>query len=334
MYASRKEKLHWKKKADVVQVQNMVKPLVSICVPTYNSARYLLPCLDSIVAQTYDNIEVIFSDNASKDDTVAILQDYVNLHGHALSLNAANIGAGANFNKLVGLAKGEYIAIYHADDVYRDTIVEESVKVLQNNPSVGLVGTMGTVIDSDGKFQYDIQLHNEIKSLNKAVYTFDEALVGAIRNMFVTPTIMVRAKAYQELGDFDYKKYKSACDYEMWLRIARKYQVAVIDKKLINYRIHEGQGSEHEVRKNIEIPDILWVLKEYRQFVNDKKISKCCDNIVDNWIFKAAKKQNRLGYYSKSTETLQLLNLKKYWFPKYMYKALNMMHLSPKKRKL
>jgi len=309
-------------------------PLVSIGIPTFNSARYLRQCLDSVALQRYKNIEVILSDNASTDDTNDILRDYVNRYGYRLYLNETNIGAGANFNRLISLAKGEYIAIYHADDVYHEAIVEESVKVLQNDLTIGLVGSMGSVIDSNGKFNYDIQLHDELRSLNKTVYSFDEALLGAIRNMFVTPTIMVRAKAYQELGDFDYKKYKSACDYEMWLRIARKYQVAVIDKKLINYRIHEGQGSEHEVRKNIEIPDILWVLKEYRQFVNDKMISKCCDNIVDNWIFKAAKKQNRLGYYSKSTETLQLLNLKKYWFPKYMYKALNMMRLSPKKRKL
>ena len=312
----------------------MVKPLVSICVPTYNSARYLRPCLDSIVAQTYRNVEVIFSDNASTDETISILQEYVQRYGLALSQNTANIGAGANFNKLIGLARGEYIALYHADDVYAKTIVEDSVHALNNDASIGLVGTLGTVIDRGGKFQYDIQLHEEIRELNKTVYSFDEALLGAIRNMFVTPTIMVRAKAYQELGGFDQQKYKSACDYEMWLRIARKYRVAIIDKNLINYRIHEGQGSEQEVRRNIEVPDILWVLKEYRQFVSDRTFGAYCDRIISKGLFKAAKKQNYLGNFVKSQETLQQLSAKEYWLPKLLYKSLNKLHLSAKKRSL
>jgi hypothetical protein len=232
------------------------------------------------------------------------------------------------------LAHGEYIALYHADDVYAKTIVEESVHALNNDASLGLVGTMGTVINSDGKHQYDLQLHDEIKNLTKSVYSFDEALLGAIRNMFVTPTIMVRAKAYRELGSFDYQQYKSACDYEMWLRIARKYQVAIIDKKLINYRIHENQGSEQEVRKNIEVPDILWVLKEYRQYVSDSAFGAYCDRIINKGLFKAAKKQNYLGHFAKSRETLQLLSAKEYWLPKYIYMVMNTLRLSAKKRSL
>lgn len=310
------------------------KPLVSICIPTYNSARYLRQCLESIVAQTYDNIEVIFSDNASTDETTTLLEEYTEQYGYALSRNAVNIGAGANFNKLIGMARGEYVVLYHADDIYAKTIVEDSVQALNNDASVGLVGTLGTVIDHDGKYQYDIQLHDEVRRLKKNVYSYDEALLGAIRNMFVTPTIMVRAKAYQQLGGFDQQKYKSACDYEMWLRIARNYPVAVIDKKLIQYRIHEGQGSEQEVRKNIEVPDILWVLKEYRQFVNNGKFGASCDRIINKGLFKAAKKQNYLGHFKKSRETLQLLNAGAYWPLKQLYIFLNMLHLSAKKKSL
>ncbi len=309
------------------------EPLVSLCIPTYNSARYLKQCLNSITSQTYSNLEIIFSDNASTDETRSIIKDYEAI-GNATVHNSYNIGAGANFNKLINQAKGDYIAIYHADDVYHDTIVEESVKVLQNDQSIGLVGAMGTVIDQNGNFKNDMELHDEIRSLKKNVYSFDEALLGAIRNMFVTPTVMVRAKAYQEVGVFDQQKYKSACDYEMWLRIARRYKVAIIDKKLINYRIHEGQGSEQEVRKNIEVPDILWVLKEYRQYVSDGNFSAYCDRFIDKGLFKAAKKQNYLGLFSKSQETLQLLSANKYLFPKYLYMALNMLRLSARKRSI
>jgi len=310
------------------------KSLVSICIPTYNSERYLRQCLDSIASQSYKDVEVIISDNASTDDTVCIINEYVNKAGFKLNVNPVNIGAGANFNKLISMARGEYVAIYHADDIYHETIAEESVNLLRKDPLVGLVGTMGSVIDQDGNYQYDIQLHDEIKRLNTSVYSFDESLLGAIRNMFVTPTVMVRSKAYQDVGGFDQQKYKSACDYEMWLRIARKYQVAVIDKKLIQYRVHEGQGSEQEVRRNIEAPDILWVLKEYRRYVSNEQFGAYCDTFINKGLFKTAKKQNYLGYFTKSQETLQLLNAGTYCFPKYLFKILNMLHCSAKRRSL
>src|SRR3990170_7727880 len=114
---------------DIGKVDNN-KSLVSICIPTYNSARYLRQCLDSIASQTYKNVEVIISDNASTDDTVSIINEYMNKYGFKLNINPVNIGACANFNKLISLARGKYIAIYHADDVYEQTIVEESVRVL------------------------------------------------------------------------------------------------------------------------------------------------------------------------------------------------------------
>jgi len=183
------------------------KSLVSICIPTYNSARYLKQCLDSIAAQTYKHVEVIISDNASTDDTVSIISEYVNRYGFKLNINPVNIGAGENFNKLISLAKGKYIAIYHADDVYDDTIVEESVGVLDENETVGLAGTMGNIMNEDGELFNTMRLPRHLKKLSKMIYTFDEALSGIVKRgwFFVTPSIMVRKKVYDELGVFDTK---------------------------------------------------------------------------------------------------------------------------------
>jgi glycosyltransferase involved in cell wall biosynthesis len=297
-------------------------PLVSIGIPTYNSVCYLRSCLDSIVSQTYRNIEIIFSDNASTDGTAC-----------KLSVNEINIGAGANFNKLINMAQGEFIAIYHADDVYDKNIVEDCVRVLSKNATVGFVGTMGTIINSEGNLLRDIELHDEIKKMNKEFYAFDEAVLCALRNGFVTPSIMVRKKVYQEFGAFDQQKYKSACDYEMWLRIARRYKVAILDKKCISYRIHENQGSEMEVRKNVDVPDIIGVLKEYRNFMTDATYKRYCNSIIDKWLIKAAKKQNALGYYGKSNETLNFVESRRYRISGLIIRLLNAMQKSVKKRK-
>jgi glycosyltransferase involved in cell wall biosynthesis len=282
------------------------------------------------VRQSYRNIEIILSDNSSTDDTPAILHEYARKYDCKLIENETNIGAGANFNRLISLAQGEFIAIYHADDVYDENIVKESIGMLMEKPSIGLVGTMGTIIGCDGEYLRDLAMHSEIRRLGSLIFTFDEAMLCAMRNCFVTPSIMVRKSVYQEVGGFDQSKYKSACDYEMWLRIALKYNVAFIDKKLIQYRLHEGQGSEAEVRRNLEVPDIIWVLKEYSRFLKTNAMQRYCNALIDKWLYKAAKKQNRGRLYAKSNETLKLIKSKRYIAMKIILLVFNNVRFSLK----
>jgi glycosyltransferase involved in cell wall biosynthesis len=285
------------------------QPLVTIGVPTYNSAAYLRESLDSILAQTYPNCEIIVSDNASQDGTVAILREYAGRSGIRLLLNSDNAGAGGNFNRMVEAARGEYVAIYHSDDTYRPTIVEESVRRLNADPAIGLVGTMADVIDSRGTIQYGYELHDAIRRLNRQVFDFDDALLGVLtgsRNkiFFVTPSIMVRRKAYQELGLFDQPTYSSSVDTEMWLRIATRYRVAILDKRLMSYRVHETQGSQLEVRKNVQIPDIFKVITDYRHHISRRDLNAYCGRALDRTLLKTALKQNCIRQFGTSSMTL------------------------------
>jgi glycosyltransferase involved in cell wall biosynthesis len=312
--------------------------LVSICIPTYNSKKFLRQCLDSIVAQTYKNVEVIVSDNASQDDTVSIIRDYVERNGFKLHINSANIGAGKNFNKLIGLATGKYVAIYHADDVYESTIVEEAVRLLESDETIGLVGTMGNVMNEQGVLFNTMQLPKHLRKLNKTVYTFDEALSGLVKRgwFFVTPSIMVRKKIYDELGVFDAQGFVSAGDYAFWLKIAHQYKVGIIDKKLINYRVHKNQGTEREVRRNLEVADIVLVLRKYKELTSNIKIKKWCENCINANIITAARRQNYYGMYAKSNETLATMKSKhlSFLFQKYGIRLFNILKTSLKKRTL
>lgn len=219
----------------------MRSPLVSICVPTYNSARYLRESLDSIVAQTYDNLEVIISDNASNDDSVSIAKEYGAKYGFTVLVNEENLGAFGNWNQLLALSHGEYVAIYHSDDIYGPTMVEESVALLERQPQVGLVGTLAMVIDGTGKERYPFQLPAGVTP--EAPCGFAEvfrAVLGHVgdRTFLVTPSVMVRRRLYRELGSFDTSgRFGSAGDYEMWLRVARRYPLAIIPQPLMRYQI-------------------------------------------------------------------------------------------------
>lgn len=290
----------------------MHMPLVSICVPTWNSALYLRESLDSILAQDYPDFEVIVSDNASQDDTLAILEEYEQEGRIRLHRNQQNIGAGANFNLLVRLARGEFVAIYHSDDIYDPDIVSASVAFLQSHPETGLVGTMARVISSDGAFRYDYRLPEPLARLGRTTFNRDESILGTTllsgnRIFLVTPSVMVRRAAYDEFGGFDQATYAAAVDYEMWLRIAARYKIGVIDRPLMKYRIHDKQGSQHEVRTNIRVPDSARLIEAYRSKITDPAVARACSRYLERTLFKTALKQNDAGCFEQSSETIASL---------------------------
>ena len=281
------------------------EPLVSICIPTYNSARYLRQSLDSVVVQTYRPVEVIIADNASTDDTVAIAREYAAKFGFRLVESAVNLGPFNNWNRLVSLAQGKYIAIYHSDDVYDGQIVAASVQVLEQNPAVALVGTLAQVIDGADNDLFSYEFPAIIQTLSKGSYCYDEVLSailgsGEERIFLVTPSLMVRADAYQEAGPFDEEKYRSSGDYEMWLRIARRHKVAVIDRPLMRYRVHDQQGSEAERQKRLQSPDLIRVLEEYGSYATATAVQKQCKRFVARRQLAVAIKLNRSGRFTES----------------------------------
>lgn len=287
-------------------------PKVTIGIPTYNSENYLRASLDSIASQTYKDIEVIISDNLSTDRTCEIAREYVEKYGWTLNVNEENIGAAGNFNKLIELSRGEFVAIYHADDIYEPTIVEESIARFESDPEIGLVGTMSKKIDKSSHYVETFSLTRCFAKQGKSVFSFDDAMLGIMKScqleiFYFTPSVMVRKKAYDEVGVFDIgdSPYKSARDYEMWLRIARRYKTAIINKPLMNYRIHENQGSEKEIRQNMEIPDLYNVLEVYVNYISDASLKKYVQSKMNQIIFNKAKGNNRKRNFAKSLEMMQ-----------------------------
>lgn len=306
-------------------------PLVSICVPVYNNARYLRECLDSIAAQTYENIEVLIGDDGSTDETATVAQEYHARYGYRVYRNPSNRGAAAVSTTLVQMARGSYIAVYHSDDRYEKTIVEDSVKVLESDANVGLVGTMATIITSEGEASGEFRLHNALRTSGKKSYAFDDVMLGVLKNgghdiIIVTPSVMARKDCYRELGTYS-EKYKDIYDYEMWLRIATRYRVAILDKKLMQYRMHENQISQKQTNRNTDVRNIVWVIRDYRQFIADGKLRKYCDDVLDTWFFRTAKKQNYRRLFSKSNETMQYIESGKYIILKMLLKGLNRMQV-------
>jgi glycosyltransferase involved in cell wall biosynthesis len=142
-------------------------PRVSIGMPIYNAERYLAAALDSLLAQTYDDFELVICDNASTDSTQAICEQYAardtRIHYHR---NAANVGAAANFNRCFELATGEFFKWSAHDDLCEPTFLKQCVDILDAEPGCVLAYPRARIIDADGQTleDYDHKLPTDSQS--------------------------------------------------------------------------------------------------------------------------------------------------------------------------
>jgi Glycosyl transferase family 2 len=236
-------------------------PLVSIVVPSYNCAATLRQSLGSIVAQTYPRTEVLVMEDGSTDATAAIADEFSDRA--SIIRQPRNRGQFANVNDGIERARGEYIAVYHADDVYSPRIVEREVEFLQAHPDVGAVFASDIFIDASGRELGRLALPPGVRAGISLDYA---AVLNALlthKNRFLRgPSGLVRREVYQTVGYFD-PSYGIASDLEMWLRIARRYPLAVLDEHLFSYRRGHGSSSDHYHTLRTEAEGYFRILDEH-----------------------------------------------------------------------
>ncbi len=216
---------------------------VSVCVPVHNGARFLRESLDSIRAQTYPLHEIIICDDASTDETPAIIASAAMADSRIRTLrNERSLGGYGAMNRAVRASTGDVVAIYHADDVYDERIVEREVAYLSDHPDAGAVFTLDRFLDEGGREYQRLHLPPELEH----VTWFDgPALTEAVmrhRNTFLrTPSLMIRRAVFDALGGFDQERFGVWADFDMWLRVAHTHPIGLIHEHLVGYRHYPTQ---------------------------------------------------------------------------------------------
>ncbi|MGH7146329.1 MAG: glycosyltransferase family 2 protein [Nitrospiraceae bacterium] len=217
----------------------MQEPTVSVCIPTYNRASMLREAIESVLMQSFEDFELIVSDNASEDETENTVTSYVDNRIQYLR-NDQNIGCRENFNRCLALAKGQYIAFLPDDDAMMPDNLAAKVEALSRNHQVGLVHSKYHLIDSDGRImKSDTNWGHGPDRMSDAVEAGHEVL----RTMLLTyntinlPTVLFRKTCYHRLGGWT-DELSLTCDWEYWMRIAAYYDIAFIARPLIKWRIH------------------------------------------------------------------------------------------------
>ena len=222
---------------------------VSVIIPTYNRKDLLKETVDSILSQTYTDFELIIVDNFSEDGTEQFVKKLKDKRIRYFKHQNNGIIA-VNRNYGIDKANGELIAFCDDDDLWYPEKLERQVKEFENNEQLGLVCTNGYTYDGKKLVRLMGKNRDNILSFERLI---DE-------NTIISSSVMVKKVALEELGKFDTSKdILTAEDYELWLRIASKYDVKYIGKPLIKYRIHPGMlqntylyGSKPlEIRQNV-----------------------------------------------------------------------------------
>lgn len=204
-----------------------MEELISIVLPVYNGEKYLRESIDSVLAQTYKNWELLIVDDCSTDSSAAIAKEYASKDRRIYYYrNENNLRLPRNLNKGFRLAKGDYLTWTSDDNKFKPTALEKMYDALKNNQNAQFVFASCRVINSEGEEIEYIMVDDKRK----------KQIVG---HNVVGACFMYTRKAYEEVGEYN-PDFTLVEDYDYWQRIYAKFNAVAISDILYEYRWHDG----------------------------------------------------------------------------------------------
>jgi alpha-1,3-rhamnosyltransferase len=209
---------------------NKDNPKVTVRMSAYNHEQYVEQAILSIVNQTFQNFELLVIDDGSSDRTPEILERLSQDHGFYFE-RQQNMGLPKTLNKLIAMAKGEYVTGCASDDYWPKARLEEQVDVLDDAPSIDMVHSKVTVVDNDGA---EIKLRGCAKPFVNGRNQFVKFIMHKLR--YFSGTAMIRKEVFNRIGG--YHEGIAVEDFEWWMRACRKLDIQFVDTVWTYYRHH------------------------------------------------------------------------------------------------
>jgi len=214
-------------------------PKVSVIINCYNGEKYLKESIDSVYAQTYQNWEIIFWDNASTDSSAEIARSYNDKLKYFRGEKTVPLFAARNY--ALKETRGEYIAIIDCDDLWLPRKLEEQLPLLEKDEKVGLVYSDAFLFNQKGKERRQFEITKPCRG-----NVFPELLCN---NFINTQTVVIRKKVFDSLEYCFNGSLTYVGDFDIYLRISYKWKVDYVDRPLASYRLHLGSATFKEGRE-------------------------------------------------------------------------------------
>lgn len=250
----------------------MNKPLVSICIPTYNGQKFIAEAMDAAIKQTYRPLEIVVSDDASKDATLEIIKSFQNKTDIPIHIFTHKpSGIGANWNHSIKKSNGEYIKFLFQDDTMESNCIEKMVKYAVKSNNIGLVYSKRNFIynENDKKNIEWIKLFGNLHlswhknnivdgKINKGVDLLkDDSLLSFPENKIGEPTaVLLKKEVFEKVGYFS-ENLRQTLDIEFWYRLMKHYDIIFIDTKLVSFRLHEMQTTSVNKNEKLNEEDLF-----------------------------------------------------------------------------
>jgi glycosyltransferase involved in cell wall biosynthesis len=231
-----------------------LSPTVSVVIPSYKHEAWIHTSINSVLAQDWEDFEIIITDDGSSDNTV---QQIKSIKDPRIDLKVfkENRGAGLATNYGISRARGEFIAILNSDDYFAPKKLSTQVKFLRQHPNIGAVFGWPALVDEQGNAftqtdhkdfgVFQVANRNRMQWLRQF---FDHG------NCLCHPTVMIRKSCYEAVGLYD-ARLAQVPDFDMWVRLAMQFEIYVLPEVLTYFRIQKGLQNASARRLNVLVRD-------------------------------------------------------------------------------
>ena len=242
--------------------------LVSVIMPVYNGERYLERSINSILRQSYGNLELIIVDDGSADGSYAFCEQVAKQDSRIKLLrNQQNIGLAKTMNRLVGEAQGEYVAVQEQDDWSEPDRIAKEVSILQANPGIGIVSGLASCEDYSGKLLY------YFPGLLKRGEQFPQNKDEMVRFLYieqckvVNSGCMVRAEIYKNVRQYD--PDSKSPDWQFFIHVAHLFRIWGLNEVVV-HMMRDPKVLHYSSDKNMQFSEVRRVInKIFKEYKDD-----------------------------------------------------------------
>ncbi|MGN0018027.1 MAG: glycosyltransferase family 2 protein [Candidatus Gastranaerophilaceae bacterium] len=256
--------------------------LISIVTASYNYEDYIKETIESVIAQSYQNWELIIVDDGSKDNSINVINEYcqkdsrIKLYTHE---NNSNKGLAQTLQYGIKLSSGKYVAFLESDDTITPDCLEKKANVISENPNIALIFNDINLFGYEEKIRgFDYYINRRKEILNSKNYPANILKEMDIFNLISTfSSVMVRKDILEKL-DFN-SPIKASLDYYLWLQVVQQNSVYYVDEKLTNWRMHKDSYS-NELRKPTSKADLDLELLKNKFILYKNPIKRFLKNAI------------------------------------------------------
>ena len=233
---------------------------VTVIIPTYNQDSYISEAIDSVLNQTYQDFEIVITNDGSTDQTLQIIREKKDPRIRYFSFDQ-NQGVSTAANHCIRQATGELIAILDSDNIFLPDKLEKQVSFLDENPGFDAVFTHAIIIDKNGDFHQgkESSFQQLFAQENKSRFQWLNSFFYS-DNSLCNTSVLIKKKCYDQVGLYDPRLHQIH-DLDFWIRLCLKSEIYILPEPLLLFRFHDrnisGVTAENMIRHTWGIPQVL-----------------------------------------------------------------------------